>query len=230
MGQPSPFERHTVTVSAQDEVGQRDARGHCRIPQAGPVQVNRKRPLSCKFLYGLHGPNGYDRPAMHVVRVLHAHQRGDRVVAISRPNGRGHIPGRQGSSIGCHRVQLHSSQPCGIRVLVVENVGLSLADGLAAGASVENDRRLVGLGAGREEQGGFLAQQIGDPALQPVDSRILAEDVIIHFGLGHGPAHARRRPGDRVGSEIDDSVVHRYDSLRPARHRRPSRISLHPSP
>ena len=50
-------------------------------------------------------------------------------------------------------------------------------------------------------------RQLGRALLQAVDGRVLAVDVVADLGLGHGPAHLGRGPGDGVGAEVDRRVM-----------------------
>src|SRR5204862_2039902 len=58
--------------------------------------------------------------------------------------------------------------------------------------------------AGGDEQPRLLAQELGGALLEGDDGGIVAEDVVADLGLGHGPAHLRRRLRDRVRAKVDD--------------------------
>ena len=58
--------------------------------------------------------------------------------------------------------------------------------------------------AGRHEQAGLVAEQLGDLGLERVDRRVLAVDVVADLGARPSPRRiAARRPGDGVGAQVD---------------------------
>src|SRR5262249_39124437 len=86
--------------------------------------------------------------------------------------------------------------------LVIIDVAVDVADEFVAGLRPGTDAGLVGHGAGRHEQGGLLAEQRGDPLLQAVYGRVLAEGV--RADLRGGPGRpAARRPGEGVAAQLD---------------------------
>ena len=59
----------------------------------------------------------------------------------------------------------------------------------------------------RHEQGGLLAHPLGEgSASRRRDGRVVAEAVVAHLGVGHGPAHRRGGPGDGVAAQVDAAV------------------------
>ncbi len=64
----------------------------------------------------------------------------------------------------------------------------------------------VALRAGGNKQRGLLAEQPGDPALQSIDRRIVAEDIVADIGFGDGRPHRRHRPGHGIAAQIDDAA------------------------
>ena len=53
-----------------------------------------------------------------------------------------------------------------------------------------------------------LPEQLGRPALEGVDGRVFADDVVADLGLGHRRPHRRRGAGDGVGPQVDDRPGH----------------------
>jgi hypothetical protein len=84
-------------------------------------------------------------------------------------------------------------------------------DVLVAAAAVAHDADEVALRAAGDEERRLLAEQRGDPLLQRVDGRVVAEHVVADLGGGHRGTHRRRRPRHRVAAQIDHSV-HRVAS------------------
>ena len=76
-------------------------------------------------------------------------------------------------------------------------------DELVAAAAVGEEGEQVALGSARDEERRFGARDLGRPALQRVDGRVFAVDVVAHLRLGHRLAHGRRRHGHRVASKVD---------------------------
>ncbi|GAM07880.1 hypothetical protein OR1_00149 [Geobacter sp. OR-1] len=60
----------------------------------------------------------------------------------------------------------------------------------------------IPLGAAADEQGRLLTEHLGSQPFQPVDRRVLAEDVVTNLCPGHGRAHGRSRPGYGIATEI----------------------------
>jgi hypothetical protein len=175
-----------------------------RVPDPRAVEVDRDpgraRPVEepAQFVEGLH------QPAAAVVRVLHRDRRGGGQVPVAlRPHlrdervdvepaaGRDDGPGRDAEH---HRSRAQ---------LVGDHVRIGVAEHLLAGLGDQAHPDLVAHRPRRHEQRGLVAEQVGDPLLQRPDRRVLAVDVVPHLGLGHGPAHRRGGPGDRVGTKVD---------------------------
>ena len=120
--------------------------------------------------------------------------------------------------------QPHGQQPRvngGAAELVDDDVRVLLRDQDVPGAAVELERDLVRHRRGRQEDRALLAEQLGDALLQLVDARILPHLLVADLGCGDRGAHARRRPGDGVGAQIDHG-----QSLR--RRRRPTPVRAPP--
>ena len=63
--------------------------------------------------------------------------------------------------------------------------------------------QLVGEGSRRGEQGRFLAGELGGFFFQGEEGGILPQDIVAHFGVGHGPSHGGGRTCDSIGTQID---------------------------
>ena len=94
--------------------------------------------------------------------------------------------------------------------LVHDDVRLPARDRLHAPLEVGQLRHEIALGPARDEERGFLAEQLGGPLLQGVDGGIVAQDVVAHLGLGHRATHLGRRPGDGVAPQIDHGHAAEY--------------------
>jgi hypothetical protein len=68
---------------------------------------------------------------------------------------------------------------------------------------VHAQRDLVAHRAGRKEQRGFLAEQLGHHFLERVDGWILEGLLVADFRFAHELAHRLRRARDGVAQEID---------------------------
>ena len=89
------------------------------------------------------------------------------------------------------------------RGLVDDQVVLATGDRLLAAAEVRHLGDEVAHRARGDEQAGLLAEQLGGPLLERVDGGVVPEDVVADLGVGHRPAHRRRRVGDRVAAQVD---------------------------
>ena len=87
--------------------------------------------------------------------------------------------------------------------LVPHGVRLATDDDLVAGVGQELQRELVGHVAGRNPQGGLLAEQRGDDVLQEVDGGVLAELIVADRRGRHGGAHRVGGLGDGVRAQVD---------------------------
>src|SRR2546427_314506 len=73
----------------------------------------------------------------------------------------------------------------------------------AVTAVVHAQRDLVAHRAGRQEDGGFLAQQLGHHLAEEVDRRVLHLLLVAHLGVAHEAAHVGGGAGDGVAVEVD---------------------------
>ena len=75
---------------------------------------------------------------------------------------------------------------------------------LSATGDVGHVRDEVAHRAAGHEEGGCLAGQLGGALFESIDGGVVAEDVIAHFGGGHGTAHLGCRTRDGVAAKIDE--------------------------
>ncbi len=140
------------------------------------------------------------------VRVLDRHQTADRLVRV------GWVAERGLDGIEVHRavrvvLERTDARPDDHRMpggLVDDEVVFAAADRFLAAAEVRELGDQVAHRARRDEQPGLLAEQLGGAILEGVDGRVVAEDVVADFGVGHHPPHRRGRLGHRIASEIDE--------------------------
>ena len=108
--------------------------------------------------------------------------------------------------------------------LVPDGMALPRDDHVVARPGEEPQGNLVGHRSGRQPEGRLLAEEAGDPRLQPVRCRVLAELVVTDLGRRHRGAHPWRGSSDRVGAEIDlvhgRSLPRRVDVASTPRHDR----------
>jgi hypothetical protein len=57
--------------------------------------------------------------------------------------------------------------------------------------------------AGGHEQRSLFAENFGGTLLQAIDGRVLAVNVVAHFGFRHGATHRCGRFGDSIAAQID---------------------------
>ena len=74
---------------------------------------------------------------------------------------------------------------------------------------MQADRQLVAHGAGGDEQRRFFPEQAGRHLLQPVDGRVLTEDVVADIRVHHRLTHGGRGLGHRVTAQVNhhDAVL-----------------------
>ena len=129
-----------------------------------------------------------------------------------------------------HRARVNGGDGRGPSLFVVEAVGEAAQDHFVAPAAVGHLANQVRHGATGDEKGGLLVQPLCRQFFQPVDRRVLPEDIVAHLGFRHGLAHRRGGPGHRVGSEFNMPhgvllwpIVHPESAFVSHIHRRPAR-------
>ena len=86
---------------------------------------------------------------------------------------------------------------------VPDDVRFVADDHLVAGPGQDLEGDLVRHRAARHEERRLLAEQFGDPLLQPVDRRVLAVLVVADRRRRHRLAHPRRGRGDGIRAQVD---------------------------
>src|SRR3954451_11697593 len=76
-------------------------------------------------------------------------------------------------------------------------------DLVAAGPDVDPEADRVAHRARGHEHRGLEAEELRHPLTQRVDGRVAEMLLVADLRLRHRPAHLRRRPGLRVGVEVD---------------------------
>ena len=152
-------------------------------------------------------------PAAPVVRVFQAHQpRADHmVVAPARQMNKLIEPHHAVVSLdGSHR---HAAELCVGRLLVVVNVAADLANEFVAGRTVQPHADLVRHAPRRHEDRRLFSQHPRDAVLQPMDRRILVENIIADLRRGHRRAHLGGWSRHRVAAKLDRAVGHKCRAL-----------------
>ena len=117
-----------------------------------------------------------------------------------------HLVGVDGAVGVVDGVELDAGVAPAGTVLVDHHVLAAAGDDHGAGRGQEAQGDLVGHHPRRDEQGRGLAHPLGVGLLEGVDGGVLAVDVVADDGVGHGPAHLGRGPGDGVRTEVDCEI------------------------
>ena len=198
-GQPSPFEKQIVTVSASSPQadGSMPAATEAlkrRAPSRWTRGAARARGLDgCAEL--LERPDAAAGAAMCVLEHEHA-ARAELVDLLD-------LLRRRPPGLGDEALHDEAGVDRGASPLVDEDVRPLLGDDLAAGPGEHAQRRLVRHRRRRQEERRLVAEQLGHPALQLVRGRILALLLVADLGGRHRSEHPRRRLRDGVGAQVD---------------------------
>ena len=166
--------------------------------------------LPCSGADPFHFGERKDHPAGTIVGVLDLHERRRGVDDVaSRLAGCNEV-------FGCKQAAVADLRELDARVrrrstgLMPHRVTLATDNDIVARPCVQLQRKLVGHVAGRHKQARLFAKHPRHQLLQPIHARVLPELIVTHRRLGHYTAHLGRRPGHRVGSQVDH---HRRRSL-----------------
>ena len=185
-------------------ISRRGAGGHLGVEQAGPVEVDRK---------AQHGElaQALDRPRGAVgghVRVLDAQQADAGMVMRGGLDGPAHVGHPEGAVLVVERMELHTGVARRRPVLVDDHVLAPSRDDGRPGLGEQAEGELVAHRPRRHEQRRLLSHALGEGLLEGVDGGVLAVHVVADLGIGHGPPHLGRGPGDGVRPEVDDARRH----------------------
>ena len=139
------------------------------------------------------------------VRVLEHHQRGHGLVGVVRVAHGGADVVEVHRAVGARR-HAPDAGPGDDGVtggFVEDDVGFGLRDDLAAPRHVGHVRHEIAHRAAGHEEAGLLAGQLRGALLEGVDGGVVAEDVVAHHRLGHGPTHLWGGSRDGVRTEVD---------------------------
>jgi hypothetical protein len=125
------------------------------------------------------------------VGVLERHQTRQRLVRVGRIAerriDRGEVQGPVGPVLERPRADTHHDGMAGC--LVDDEVVRGAGDDLLASGEVGHHRHEVAHRAGRDEQPGVLAEQVGGPLLEGDDGRVVAKHIVPDLGRGHRSTH-----------------------------------------
>jgi len=155
---------------------------------------------------GSHGIQAILRPdgaAGEVVGVLGPDECGLRTVRDGGTDRPFHIRGVHDTVDTLEREEADPRERLRRTGLEQHDVRVPLEDDLGSGGTPATDGDLVGHRPARDEQRLLLAEHLRDALLQPLDGRVVPEDVVTHLGRGDRLAHGRPGPGHGVGAEID---------------------------
>ena len=204
-------------VEALRPLGGRHTAGHHGVHQARAVHVQAQA-------VGLRDVDDVaqlrERPhvaAGEVRGLLDRDEPGARVVAVAGgAHGGGEGVGVEHAALALQRAQHRAGDRRGAARLGLDRMRDAVQVGLvAAGADVQPEADRVAHRARGQEDRGLEAEQLGHALAQAVDGRVAEVLLVAHLGLGHRPAHLRRRPGLGVGVEVD-AHRRRHASARPA--------------
>ena len=216
-GQPSPFERQIVTVSASSPsraAGIPSATDGVRDP--GPVEVHREVVPVRRLDDRLELCERPDGAARLVVRVLEREQRGPRgVEPVERQDRRPHLLGREATALTLEAARLQARVHRGAAELGDHDVGGRLDQELAAALAEDRERDLVRHRRRRQEDRLLLSEEGGCAGLEREHGRILPALLVADLGRRDRGAHPGRRPRLRVGAQIDHAAQPRRPSSAP---------------
>ena len=84
-----------------------------------------------------------------------------------------------------------------------------LGHDLGSRVGVEVDRDLVAHGSGRHEDRSLSSHELRRSLFEAVDRGIFAVDIVSHFGARHGLPHVVCGMCYRIGSQVDNRVIHK---------------------
>ena len=182
------------------------ALGHDGVPEPGAVDVERDAAPAGDRRDGLR-VGGRQRLAHRMrVGVLDGDHPGDRLVRVrgvaERVIDLVEVEGAVGPVVEGADAGPHDDRVAGR--LVDDHVMLAAGDGLLAARQMGHLGDEVAHRPRRDEQAGLLAEQLRGALLEGVHRGVVAEDVVADLGVGHRPAHGRRRLRDRVAAEVDE--------------------------
>jgi hypothetical protein len=98
----------------------------------------------------------------------------------------------------------HDPAQCGHSPLFEEEgVALVAQDDFFSSPAMGQKRHEIPHGSAGNEQGRFHSEPLRRNPFEPIDGGVFPEDIVSHFGPGHGPPHGRCGPSHRVASKIN---------------------------
>lgn len=147
--------------------------------------------------------DGPDGAAAAVVGIFDADDFRGREVLIGRAESGLEVCCGEDSADAGETAAGEAGECCGAACFVVVDVGVGVDEDLVAGVCEGAEGELIGHGARGGEEGGFLAEQIGDAGFEEMDGGVVAEDIVSDGGGGHDVAHGLGGLGDGVAAEIN---------------------------
>ena len=160
--------------------------------------MNAQSVLGCEFTDSLHFIQRKNLSRASVVCVFYRDQLRVRKVDILWTNVGGNLLRRYHALLAIEWIELDPGQHRRSGDFIVEDVTIAVADNFVAASSVGGERDLVRHRAARDEQRGLFSEERRHAFLKRDYRRVVAEDVVTNFCLGHGPAHFGARTRDRV--------------------------------
>ena len=208
-GQPSPFEKQIVTVSASPAI-----EAGCSPLATAALKIREpsrwSESSSSRHVAAMAAisANGHTRPPEALC-----------VFSIDDDPRRRHMPevaapGRGSNLLRCeapgprlkrarHQARVH----CRPTELGNQDVRVLLGDQLVAGLAEHTERDLIRHRRGRHEDRVLLSQRLCGAALELVDGRVLAQLLVADLGARDRLAHGGSRLARRIGAEVDHDLI-----------------------
>ncbi len=156
--------------------------------------------------HGLHVSHIQGVTAAEVMGVFEHDQPAAGEMNVVRPDSSTDFIQGQGAvgSVG-NRARMDAPHGGGSALLEKKSVRQASQDDFIAAFAVGQQTDQVAHGAAGHKQRGLFPHPFGRHFLQLVDGRVFAEDIITDPCFGHGLAHGRCRPGQGVGSQVNNS-------------------------
>ena len=202
IGAPSPLEKQIETVSKWR------AHSCASIPEATTAFISRA-PSKCMARLCSRAQRAIsamlvdrvDPSAAAIMGIFQADQPGSDIMHIVRgPNGIAHVGQRKHAAVPLERSRRHARQPGDPAGLPHINMRRGRAQQFVARLCIDSDADLVGHRARWNKHRRLFIKELGDPALEALDRRVIAEDVVTDLRLGHRPPHPGGWLRDRVGT------------------------------
>ena len=155
-----------------------DARGHGGVPESGAIEVEAEA-----LTFGDLGDlvDLFDRPdtaPAAVVGIFDADELCWGKMEIGGAKGGLELGGGENAPVSWEQATHQARESRRTTRFVIIDMGFIMEEDFVAGLGVDAEGELIGHRARRGEEGGFLAEEGGDPSFQLMDRGIIPEDII----------------------------------------------------